>query len=273
MWFIQRNKYLAHQFANNRATKYAEQEAQRQANEAVKQRMYPAYPQRQPAAHRAAPPYAPQPKTIGPRARFQPPPPPPAPGATPQLKCKIRLFYNYYEDKNPQRKVEIDYCLQKNIDNSLLDIIVLDSDTNPTYNFFFEKINKLAGPDDISIICNSDIFFDDTIALVENMGAKDMYALSRWDWAPNTTAVLRDIRNSQDAWIVRGKVENVNGDFKLGIPFCDNRIAFEFSKSGYNVRNPGRSIKAYHYHQTAIRHYDDKERVPGQCLFLDITAI
>jgi hypothetical protein len=46
----------------------------------------------------------------------------------PTLTTKIRLFYNYYEDKNPERQKEIDYCLQKNIDNPLLDIIILESE-------------------------------------------------------------------------------------------------------------------------------------------------
>lgn len=185
----------------------------------------------------------------------------------------IRLFYNYYEDKDPERKKEIDFCFQKNKENPLLDIVVIDSDETPTYNYFFEKINKITGPNDINIICNSDIFFDDTISLANKIGSKDMYALSRWDWINETSIKHRAIRNSQDVWIMRGKVENVNGDFKLGIPYCDNRIAFEFTNVGYKVSNPSLSIKTYHVHNSGVRHYKNNEKVPGNYIFVDITKL
>src|SRR5277367_841722 len=64
----------------------------------------------------------------------------------PSSQPKIRLFFNYYEDKNPARKKEIDYCLQKNIENQLLDIIILQSDIALTFNLYFEKINRITGP-------------------------------------------------------------------------------------------------------------------------------
>lgn len=216
------------------------------------------------------------------QSRFTPPRPQntmPIPYIRPQpkpyiapTKSKIRLFYNYYEDKDLQRKKEIDYCLDQNINNTNFDLIVLGSDKIPTYGFFFEKINQLAGPDDISIICNSDIFFDDSIRLIDAMGAKDFYALSRWDWS-NGSSTLRDLKNSQDTWIIRGKIENVNGDIPLGVPFCDNRIAFEFSKAGYRVLNPAKSIKTYHYHQSGVRRYNDNERVPGPILFIETSTL
>lgn len=183
---------------------------------------------------------------------------------------KIRLFFNYYEDKNPERQKELDYCLQKNIDNNLLDIIILESEKNPTYNFYFEKINQLTGPDDINIIANSDIFFDNTIGLVSRMQPKEAYVLSRWDWyGEGSIPKHRAIKNSQDTWIIRGKAENIDGNFCLGIPFCDNRIAFELSKAGYMVSNPSRSIKTYHYHNSGVRKYADNERVNGQYLFVE----
>ena len=40
-----------------------------------------------------------------------------------------------------------------------------------------------------------------------------------------------------------------NSDVPLGVPGCDNRIAAELLyRYGYNVLNPSKSIKTYHYH-------------------------
>lgn len=206
--------------------------------------------------------------------------PQPQPTSPVPQKSKIRLFYNYYEDQDPGRKKEIDYCLQKNIDNSLLDIIILQTDSTPTFSFYFEKINKLTNYNDINIICNSDIYFDNTISLANNLGMRDLYALSCWDWRPYPPprelegghAVHRNMHNSQDAWIIRGKVEDVYGDIVLGSPFYDSRIAYEFRKAGYNIKNPSKTIRANHFHTSDIPIKDNIGIQPdGPILFVDIS--
>lgn len=174
----------------------------------------------------------------------------------------IRLFYNYYEDKNPVRKNEINFCLQKNLANPHLTTIVVDSPGKPTYDFFFQKINEITGPDDINIVANSDIFFDDTIKLVEKIKHKECYALLRWEWYPNRKTEFFDRPDSQDTWITRGKIENVYGQFSLGIRGCDNRIAHEFQKAGYNVLNPAKTIRSYHVHNSNVRNYTMAQVIP-----------
>lgn len=215
------------------------------------------------------------------------PPKPPAPpfekpspyvknrvaNTAPVNTTKIRLFFNYYEDKNHNRKSEIDLCLKNNLDNVAIDVIIVDSSDNPTFNFMFEKINRLAGPNDISIICNSDIFFDRTIALAAKIGDKEVYALSRWDWINSTTTKFFDNDCNQDAWIIKGKVENVNGNFQMGKPKCDGRIAFEFQAAGYKISNPSRSIKAFHIHNSKIRNYTENDAIPGECLLLNPVSL
>ena len=174
----------------------------------------------------------------------------------------IRLFYNYYEDKNPLRKQEIDFCLQKNINSPYLTTIIVESADKPSYNYFFQEINKITGPDDINIICNSDIFFDDTIYLTNQLKHREAWALSRWNWHGPNHIVFFDRPDSQDTWIVRGKVENVFGDFTLGMRGCDNRIAHEFHKAGYAVSNPSKSVKSYHVQNSNIRNYTMADVVP-----------
>jgi hypothetical protein len=174
----------------------------------------------------------------------------------------IRLFYNYYEDKNPVRKKEIDMCLQKNLDNKLMTTIIIESASKPTYDSFFKQINKVTGPDDINIICNSDIFFDETIAHVASIKDKEVYALLRWEWFNPNHITHSDRPDSQDTWIFKGKMENVVGNFTLGVRGCDNRIAYEFMAAGYTVSNPSRTIKTYHVHNSGIRNYTMADVVP-----------
>lgn len=172
----------------------------------------------------------------------------------------IRLYVNYYQDTFPERQKELDYCLNTNLCNPLIDKIYTLSESpvpgavhipfteRPTFNHFFEIINREALPDDISIIANTDIHFDATLNLVNGMHPHQVYALSRTDhlsW------------DSQDAWIFRGPVKPVLGDFGLGIPGCDNRIAYVLQEAGYNVTNPAMSIQATHVHATQIRHYNE----------------
>jgi hypothetical protein len=174
----------------------------------------------------------------------------------------IRLFYNYYEDKNPARKQEIDLCYKNNLANPLLNVVILDTKDRPTYRFFFDKINEITSDNDINIICNSDIFFDETISLTEKLMRKQVWALSRWDWKGNGTSIHFNRQDSQDTWIIRGKVENVYGDFPLGKRGCDNRIAHEFHKAGYSITNPSKTVKSHHVHNSNIRTYGMKDVVP-----------
>lgn len=185
----------------------------------------------------------------------------------------IRLIYNYYEDKNKVRKREIDFCLQKNLDNPHINVVIIETEEKPTYNLFFQKINEMTGPDDINIICNSDIFFDETIILTATMKHKQVYALSRWDYINEHNIKLFDRHDSQDTWIVKGRVENVISNFTLGKKGCDNRIAYEFKNAGYLISNPSRSIKTYHVHNSNIRNYSQRDIVPGPYHTVHITSL
>lgn len=180
----------------------------------------------------------------------------------------IKLFYNYYKDSNNERRKEIDFCFQKNIENKFINLIIIESQNRLTYNDFFKKINKLSEDEDINIICNSDIFFDDTIALVNNIKSKEAYALTRSEISSNGTSEFFHRPDSQDTWIVRGQVKNVDGDFLLGKRGCDNRIAYEFRKAGYDIYNPSQSIKTYHLHNSNIRTYTNHDVIPGPYLTL-----
>jgi hypothetical protein len=177
----------------------------------------------------------------------------------------INLIYNYYKDKNPARQKEIDFCLNKNLSNKNINTIVIESQDRLTYSYYFKKINSVTLPNDINIVCNSDIYLDDTILNCKNMAVDDCYALSRWDLKTNGSAELFNRPDSQDTWIFKGKIRsNLYGDIFLGMPGCDNRIAYEIVKAGYRLSNPSKTIKTYHVHSSNIRNYSKKhDTVPG----------
>jgi hypothetical protein len=185
----------------------------------------------------------------------------------------IRLLYNYYEDKNPARKKEIDFCLQKNLENNHLNMVIIESAEKLTYDFFFNRINELTGPDDINIICNSDIFFDDTIRLASHLKHNASFALSRWDYINEHNIKLFDRCDSQDTWIVRGFIKHVKGDFTLGKKGCDNRIAYELLDAGYRPTNPSRSIKTYHVHNSNVRNYSHNDTVRGKYQTVQVVSL
>jgi hypothetical protein len=170
----------------------------------------------------------------------------------------INLFVNYYEEQNPKRRSEIETCLRNNTENPYINYMMIESLQRMTYSNFFKIINEYTSVDDINIIANLDIYFDDTVKILEGMGVNEAFTLGRWDLKKDGNICLADRPDSQDAWVIKGKVKNVNGAFNLGYCGCDNRIAHELHKSGYVVSNPCRTIKAIHVHTSNIRNYKSR---------------
>lgn len=183
----------------------------------------------------------------------------------------INLFVNYYQDKDPERQKELDVCLKKNLENKLLNVVVIDSQTRMTYNDYFKLINNYSSFEDINIISNSDIYFDETIERTNILNAKQCFALTRWNFNQDGTSTYFNCSDSQDCWIFRGKIADVEGSFFLGYRGCDNRIAYEFQRAGWNISNPSLTIISYHLHLSDVRNYsltDNEFLIPGPYLQL-----
>lgn len=176
----------------------------------------------------------------------------------------IFLFTNWYADKDAHRNDENRTCLEINLANPLIDRIHLMCDgtepaapdhkkivrvpvgRRPTYDDYFRAMS--AYPDDVRIIANTDIFFNDTLSLVVSMPADDCYALTRYDVKPEGL-VFNNNPESQDVWIFKGPLKPVSGDFPTGKWACDGRIAHEIHKAGYSISNPCKSIIISHLHR------------------------
>jgi hypothetical protein len=200
----------------------------------------------------------------------------------------VNLFTSIYTDKSLIRQKELIYCLNKNIDNPHINKIYLfvdgfvelpESDKlvtiefqRPTYRDFFNLIDRtVASREDISIVANTDIYFNHTLNGL-TLYERQCIALSRWDDKIGGLK-LHNERFSQDVWIFKGKMRNVNFcDFYLGIPGCDNRIAYELHSAGYAMFNPATRIQAIHYHRSDLHNYDGRTlKIQRPYLFIPVT--
>lgn len=192
----------------------------------------------------------------------------------------VNLFVSVYNEPHEDRKKELDYCLNKNIENASIDriYILLEPDTEysnseketiiqlserPTFKSYFKAVNSVSTSQDINIIINSDIYFEasDINKIKARLNNKKCFALTRYDLHDDLTATFLDRRDSQDSWCFQGKVRyaQIECDFYLGKPGCDNRIAHELKKVRYEITNPSRSIKSYHLHNTQVKSYERTE--------------
>ena len=186
---------------------------------------------------------------------------------------KLRLFTTLYAEKNLKRQIEYHECLNRNLacaEITELCLLVEGEEVEvpespkvrlrrvahrPTYQDYFAWINEVAGADDVSIIANTDIWFDGSIGVArQRLGARECYALARWDGES-----LWDRNDSQDCWVFRGQIEGVRGDFLIGVVRCDNRILFELQEAGYRVLNPAFSIRARKCHEGERAEYGATE--------------
>jgi hypothetical protein len=155
------------------------------------------------------------------------------------LICNIRVFDNVY-------------VLNEGINHPAIDI---KTNGRPTYLSFFNFINSVTGENDINVIANSDIYFVD---FDKYPTSTQCFALTRYE--PNYFLNRND---SQDSWIFKGKIRIPKYcSFYLGMPGCDNRIAWELQAIGYEVLNPSLTIKTYHVHKNANTHYGEQKVNP-----------
>lgn len=187
--------------------------------------------------------------------------------------ASLNLIVQYYKCADSKRQEEIDYCLLKNLENPLISTVHILSEHDLDFASFPNSgkiIQKVIGQrltfskafqyancvrnSEFWILSNADIFFDETLHhLAGQRMEKVLYALSRHDIRSDGSASLvpeRYAHGCQDAWIFQAPLplEKISAEFWLGIPGCDNKIAYEFVKAGYFVSNPCKKI--------VIRHLD-----------------
>ncbi|ACM19812.1 hypothetical protein Geob_1453 [Geotalea daltonii FRC-32] len=182
----------------------------------------------------------------------------------------INLIVQYYRCLDDVRQQEIDSCLQNNLLNEYLDAIHLLTEIlydfqnfknsekivqsvvgkRLSYKKAFEYATSLGG-DHIWILANADIYFDDNLKYLNGFPCNVVYSLTRHEVQPDGSVKFMDeqyAHASQDAWIFSSQLDftGMYTEFNLGVPGCDNRIAYEFLRTGHTVVNPSRIVKCFH---------------------------
>jgi hypothetical protein len=192
------------------------------------------------------------------------------------------LLIEYHVPQNKARHDEYLECLKKNIKNQYISKIeiFIEADTKPpiesskinynivsvrpTFQNLFYFCNKTY-PDQICIISNSDIIFDNTLGVLNQDNMKNKFlALSRRD---DSDSVVGG-HYSQDVWVFKSPVKIESANFRMGILGCDNRISYLASKSGMMVTNPAYQIRAKHLHKSQYRTAERESIIPGPYLFV-----
>ena len=204
----------------------------------------------------------------------------------------INIFYQFFINKDNERNNELRFCLKQNVLNKYITKIYLlneriytDTELGISSNkiiqinikerIFFKNVFDFIQKFNIygyNIIINSDIFFDNTISNLFKSDIhinKKMYALVRYEYDGydiKNSKILQINGDSQDTWILHSNFNILPEqteifNFKFGVPGCDNKIVYLMTTLGYSILNDPLFIKSYHYHNTNIRNYNNKDKV------------
>jgi hypothetical protein len=190
----------------------------------------------------------------------------------------------FYADPHAGRRREFLECLDRNTASGLFSEVhvfledgrrpqldhpklrLVEHGRRATYRDLFDYASvQLSGRR--VVVANADIHFGDDLARLDRYGLTGkMLCLSRWDVQPDGSARFFEHGESQDAWIFDAPLAPFPCGFHLGVPGCDNRLAWEAAHAGLAVENPARSLRAYHLHLSGVRRYKERHRIGGNVL-------
>ena len=190
------------------------------------------------------------------------------------------LYSQYYRTRTPERQLEIDECLRRNLNHPGISRVVLfcESDAPPvpegtvpvevvtsderiTYAEWFRWVKRQDSG--IGLLLNADIYLDEGLEHLKATcnGPDTFLALTRYN--PGHAGFhLNDFPHwTQDVWGVRADAELPESliyasSFPLGFPGCDNRIAYVMWSHGFRVRNPCYHVRSVHLQASSARAYD-----------------
>ena len=209
----------------------------------------------------------------------------------------INLFLEYFKNTDKNRDNEVIQAINNNINSNLftkiyiftqetiidiqfsLKVEIIKINQRLTFRHMFYHINSLTDMNSINVICNNDIYFDNTINKLIHYNLDNKFlAILRRDILKDGTSKLFQFEendcfnrkgyrtDSHDAWIFKGQIKIPDeSNFYFGILGCDNRIAYLMQELDYTVINPCYDIHIYHLHLTNIRNYKQTDRITGKC--------
>lgn len=190
---------------------------------------------------------------------------------------RMRLFVSFYNDTTDKyHNVEMRDCLTRNAGASYFDevhVVCEDDESEtfvranypesvkihrvsarPTYKVMMNTAETDAHDGDINILSNSDIIFTPSIVLLRYIELTNtVVCLQRWEHENDRVSI--HVKNTaQDVWCWKNQIEDIDSfDFMMGVPSCENRLAYELKSMGYNIVNPCIDIITVHSHKNRSR--------------------
>lgn len=131
----------------------------------------------------------------------------------------------------------------------------------------------------VCVLANTDIEFTESAMLLPALvKPKTLVTLTRWenDATPRMIGHIKGERffsGSQDVWaFIGGELVGIGDQIPLGFIGCDQAIAGEAMKAGYEVVNPALSIKTLHNHANGERGADELS-VVGTYAYPELTTL
>jgi hypothetical protein len=197
------------------------------------------------------------------------------------------LITTFYFENDANRRGEFLKAIRGNINNRLIikiyilcesgEELLIDLDVKieivkqnhrPKFQDLIKFANGLS-QSIYKIIANSDIYFDDTLAKAQTIKNHCVFCLTRWDLMESGVIEFYPNFKSQDSWIFRNTLPENIGNYFMGVPGCDNRLAAELIERNFIITNPSLSIKSLHIHNTRKRTYNKiSDRVNGDFAYI-----
>lgn len=205
-------------------------------------------------------------------------------------QIKFALIVQYYEPRGPNaddRLKELQRCIRANVESGAFDEVHILLESSPTVpifppetQFYAEVKHVVLGrrlmfsdaihyandnlQGKVCVLANADIMYDSTIRRLElllpengndSSSGKVIAALTRWQPSNSSKEwVFWNRIDSQDTWAWRPPLHvKTNANFFMGIPRCDNHLAYILESSGHIVRNFALDIVTRHIHADKSR--------------------
>lgn len=188
-----------------------------------------------------------------------------------------RLLVPFFYPKTKERLREFETCIKTNIDNDFFSHItvfaelkenqeipeflssdkikIIKTNDRSKYSDFFSYAKENFEGGDVVVIANTDIYFDNTIHLVNKINLRSsLLCLTRKNVYFDGSCHFQGDGGSHDAWIFKNPLNFSDGDLYLGILGCDSLLAHRALKSGIRVTNPCLSINVFHLHRSSERY-------------------
>lgn len=176
-----------------------------------------------------------------------------------------KILFTQWFNSNPEVMAYNSYCLHKNVSNPYIDHVYLFDSGRSFSNIYSKKLsvipikdrlsysdwfeyNNEKNTDSMKILINSDIYFDESISILNKLDMNDdtLYVGTRVDVTQKgdiipSTVTYRDggktvdPDRSQDVWIYKNINATFNSHFVLGEKHCDGQLRISAQNAGVKV--------------------------------------